>query len=172
MSLSVKKICMHAENFPGFPGRQLDCTGKAEWNFIYYKLYMLNLFRTLNAPMIEVKYLFCFIYTIFLFQLQNAYKQSIMPDRNFAKIRPHSNVITVFRSDRCEAQMVCVPFNNLTGLAVLMEAPMIPLARSNDFRHLLNPPLDEDVDGISSLSNLAIYVMSRSVISGSHHPSL
>ena len=38
---------------------------------------------------------------------------------------PHSNVIKIFRLDRSEAQMFCVSFNNLTVLAVLMEAPYI-----------------------------------------------
>jgi hypothetical protein len=45
----------------------------------------------------------------------------------------HSNVIQIFRSDRSEAQMFCVSFNNLTGLAVLMESAhcFLPM-----FRHV------------------------------------
>jgi hypothetical protein len=40
---------------------------------------------------------------------------------------PRSNVINIFQSDRSEAQMFCVSFNNLTvltGLAVLKKAPL------------------------------------------------
>jgi hypothetical protein len=40
---------------------------------------------------------------------------------------PHSNVIKIFQSDRSEAQMFCVSFNNLTvltGLAVLKESAL------------------------------------------------
>jgi hypothetical protein len=40
---------------------------------------------------------------------------------------PHSDVINIFQSDRSEAQMFCVSFNNLTvltGLAVLKKAPL------------------------------------------------
>jgi hypothetical protein len=45
---------------------------------------------------------------------------------------PHSNFIgKFFRSDRSEAQTFCVPFNNLTGLAVLMEIALSLLAGQN-----------------------------------------
>jgi hypothetical protein len=40
---------------------------------------------------------------------------------------PHSNVTKNFQSDRSEAQMFCVSFNNLTvltGLAVLKESAL------------------------------------------------
>ena len=35
---------------------------------------------------------------------------------------PYSNVIKIFQSDRSEAQMFCVSFNNLTVLTVLKES--------------------------------------------------
>jgi hypothetical protein len=36
----------------------------------------------------------------------------------------HSNFISIFRSDRFEAQTFCFPFNNLTVLTVLMESAL------------------------------------------------